>query len=103
MKLLYIYRHPNLGYSISKVFHPIETEMRNYADVDSIYLPVSNYSFKGLWENIKYVQKHCKNKKYDIIHITGTEHYLLPFLLGNKVVVTVHDLGRLLSLKGLRR
>ena len=103
MKLLYIYRNSDLGYSISKVFRPIEEEMKNYADVDSIYLPVSNYSFKGLWENIKYVQKHCKNKKYDIIHITGTEHYLLPFLLGYKVVVTVHDLGRLSSLKGLLR
>lgn len=103
MKLLYIYRHPDLGFSISKVFHPIETEMRNYADVDSIYLPVSNYSFKGLWKNIRFVQKYCKQNNYDIIHITGTEHYLLPFLIGHKVVVTVHDLGRLLNLKGFRK
>ena len=103
MKLLYIYRHPNLGYSISKVFHPIEKEMKNCADVDSIYLPIPNYSFKGIWKNIKYVQKHCKKRKYDIIHITGTEHYLLLLLLGKKVVITVHDLGRILSLKGIRK
>lgn len=103
MKILYIYRHPNLGYSISKVFHPIEKEMKNCADVDSIYLPIPNYSFKGIWKNIKYVQKQCRKRKYDIIHITGTEHYLLPFLLGKKVVITVHDLGRILSLKGIRK
>lgn len=103
MRLLYIYRHPDLGYSIGKVFHPIEREMKNFADVDAICLPISNYSLKGLWRNIRYVQKYCKNKKYDIIHITGTEHYLVPFLLGNKVVVTVHDLGRLFNLKGIRK
>lgn len=103
MKVLYIYRNPNLGYSIGKVFQPIENEMQKYAEVDSIYLPIPNYSLKGLWKNIRFVQKHCKNNNYDIIHITGTEHYLIPFLLRNKVVVTVHDLGRLFNLKGLRR
>lgn len=103
MKILYIYRHPDLGYSIRKVFHPIEREMKNYADVDSIYLPIPNYSIKGLWENIRFVLKHCRKNKYDIIHITGTEHYLLLFLWGKKVIITVHDFGRLFSLKGIRK
>jgi glycosyltransferase involved in cell wall biosynthesis len=103
MRILYIYRHPDLGFSIRKVFHPIEKEMKNYADVDSIYLPISNYNFKGICKNIRYVLKHCKNNKYDIVHITGTEHYLIPFLWGEKVVITVHDLGRLLNLKGFRK
>ena len=82
-----------MGYSIGKVFHPIEREMKNYADVNSIYLPVPNYGLKGLWWNIRYVLKHCKNNKYDIIHITGTEHYLLPFLRNERVIITVHDIG----------
>lgn len=103
MKVLYIYRHTDLGYSIRKVFQSIEDEMKKHAEVYSIYLPVPNYSLKGLWKNIRYVKKHCKNKKFDIIHITGTEHYLIPFLLGNKVLITVHDLGRFLNLKGLRK
>lgn len=102
MKIIYIYRHPAHGYSIGKVFRPIEEEMNKYAQVSSIYLPVPNYSFKGLWTNIRYVQKHLKNNKYDIVHITGTEHYLLPFLIGHKVVITIHDLGRLLNLNGIR-
>ena len=82
-----------MGYSIGKVFHPIEDLMKNKAEVDSIYLPVPNYSLKGLWKNIMYTRQHLKNNKYDIIHITGTENYLLPFLLNEKVVITVHDLG----------
>ena len=49
MKVLYIYRHPDMGFSIGKVFRPIENEMRKHAEVDSIYLPVPNYSVKGLW------------------------------------------------------
>ena len=93
MKILYIYRHPDMGFSIGKVFRPIENEIRKYAEVDSIYLPVSNYSLKGLWKNIRYAQNHCKKKKYDIVHITGAEHYLIPFLKSKKVVITVHDLG----------
>ena len=82
-----------MGYSIGKVFRPIEEEMKKYADVDSIYLPVPNYSLKGLWKNIRYAQKCCRKKQYDIIHITGTEHYLLPFLRNKKTILTVHDLG----------
>lgn len=93
MKILYIYRHPDMGFSIGKVFRPIENEFKKYADVDSVYLPVPNYSFKGLWMNIRCVLKYCKKKKYDIIHITGSEHYLLPFLINEKVIITIHDVG----------
>ena len=93
MKILYIYRHPDMGFSIGKVFRPIEEKMKKYAEVDSIYLPVANYSPKGFWKNIRYAQKASLTKKYDIIHITGSEHYLIPFLRKQKVVVTVHDLG----------
>ena len=62
MKLLYIYRHPDLGYSIGKVFHPIENEMKKYAEVESVNLPIPNYSLKGVWKNIRFVQKHCKKE-----------------------------------------
>jgi len=82
-----------MGYSIGKVFRPIEEEMRKYAEVDSVYMPVPNYSIKGLWRNIQAARKTVKSKHYDIVHITGAEHYLIPFLRGENVVVTVHDLG----------
>ena len=93
MKVLFIYRHPDMGFSIGKVFKPIEQEMRKYCDVDSVILPVPNYSPKGVWKNIQAARKASTQNYYDIIHITGTEHYLIPFLKRQKVVVTVHDLG----------
>lgn len=92
MNILFIYRHPDMGYSIGKVFRPIEEEMRKYAEVDALYLPVQNYSVKGVWRNIKAVRKEIKSKKYDVVHITGTENYLIPFIKKAKVVVTVHDI-----------
>lgn len=93
MRVLYIYRNKQMGYSIGKVFKPIEEEMRKYADVDSIELPCCNYSLCSMWRNIKVARWKVKSKHYDIIHITGAEHYLLPFLRSEKTVVTVHDLG----------
>lgn len=93
MKVLYIYRHPDMGFSIGRVFHPIEQEMRQYCEVKSLYLPMSNYKPISLCNNIHAVFDILKNEHFDIIHITGAEHYLLPFLRGHKTVVTVHDLG----------
>lgn len=95
MKVLYIYRNQSLGFSIAKVFRPIEEEMRKYVDVvDSIYLPVAGAKPWQLWHNIRAARRAVTAKDYDIVHITGSEHYLIPFLKGKfKVVVTVHDLG----------
>lgn len=103
MKVLYIYRHPDMGFSIGKVFKPIEEEMRKYAEVDSVYLPCSNYQPKSLWENIRAARKAVNQKRYDIIHITGAEHYLIPFLPKDKLVVTVHDIMYYYYLSGLKK
>ena len=93
MTVLFIYRNPGLGYSIGKVFKPVEEEMRKYADVDSVYLPVANYKPAGFVKNIRAARTAVNKKHYDIVHITGAEHYLLPFLKGQTTVMTVHDLG----------
>lgn len=88
-----------MGFSIGKVFTPIENAMKAFCEVDSIYLPRANYSPLSLWQNIRYALKKVRSEKYDIIHITGAEHYLLPFLRDQKSVVTVHDLGFYTNLK----
>ena len=101
MRVLYIYRHPDMGFSIGKVFRPIEEEMKKYAEVDSVYLPCPNYKPLSLWQNIKAARQTVRKKHYDIVHITGTEHYLLPFLRKENTVVTVHDLGFFTNTGGL--
>lgn len=92
-----------MGFSIGRVFAPIEAEMRRYCEVDSVYLPVPNYSPKGLFRNIRAAVKKCGSTKYDIVHITGAEHYLLPFLRGENCVVTVHDIMYYSYLNGLKK
>lgn len=82
-----------MGFSIGKVFRPIEKEIKKLNYVDSIYLPNNDYKPYSLIKNLYYVKNYIKKKKYDIIHITGTEHYLLPFLSSYNTIVTVHDLG----------
>ena len=62
-----------------------------------------NYSLKGLWRNIYAARKEVSRKHYDVVHITGAEHYLIPFLQGQRVIVTVHDLGFYTNHKGNAR
>lgn len=94
MKILYIYRNQSLGFSIAKVFHTIEEKMSEYAEVDRVYLPYAGVKPWMLWKNIKVARHAALAKDYDIVHITGGDYYLTPFLRGKyKVVVTVHDLG----------
>lgn len=93
MRVLFVYRNPKMGFSIGKVFKPIENEMRKYADVESIFLPCANYKPISLARNIRAARAAVKSKSYDVVHITGTEHYLLPFLKKYNTILTVHDLG----------
>lgn len=93
MKVLLIYRNKKLGYSIGKVFNSIESELKSTCDVESIYLPSIDYSPISIIKNIIYVYKYLKKGTFDIVHITGTEHYLLPFLYRCNTVLTIHDLG----------
>lgn len=93
-----------MGFSVGKVFKPIEAEMTKYAQVDSIELPVANYGLKGLWNNVSYLRKHLKKASYDVVLITGTENYLLPFISSAKKVVVVHDVKSFFNhVSGIRR
>ena len=86
-----------MGYSIGKVFAPIETTVAEYEEVDSLYMPAYGYSLKSLLQNISVVRKKVAQEQYDVIHITGQENYLIPFLDKSKLVVTVHDLDSIIS------
>lgn len=93
MKILYIYRNQNAGYSIGRVFKPIEECLKKREEVCSLYLPRYRASLSDILVNVKYVVEHIKKNNYDIIHITGDVYYLALFIKHSKVVVTVHDIG----------
>ena len=97
MKILYLYRNRAMGYSIGKVFAPIEKAISKYEEVDSLSMPAYGYSIKSLLQNISVVRKKVAQEQYDVIHITGQENYLIPFLDKSKLVVTVHDLDSIIS------
>lgn len=97
MKILYLYRNQAMGYSIGKVFAPIESAISEYEEVFSLSMPAFGYSFKSLLKNISIVRKKVAQEQYDVIHITGQENYLIPFLDKSKLVVTVHDLDSIIS------
>ncbi len=93
MKILLIYRNPTMGYSIGKVFRPIEEALREHCDVDSLYLPAEGYSPVNLLRNTLSLRSKLRNDSYDIVHITGTENYLLAALRNYPSVLTLHDIG----------
>lgn len=104
MKILYIYRNNSLGFSIGNVFRPIEEEMRKYADVDSIYMPCSTASPLSILRNCWCAFKKALKGHYDVIHITGDVHYLTYALwMFRNVVVTVHDIGQVVTAKNRLR
>lgn len=93
MRVLFVYRCREMGYSINNVFKPIEDKMKEKCQCESITFEKPNYKPLTLIENIIKVRKYMKNNPDTIIHITGAENYLIPFICKYKTVVTVHDLG----------
>lgn len=93
MKIIYVYRNIKMGFSIDAVFKPIENQIRDKCEVDTIMFSNTKYTPVAIIKNILGLRKYMKDNRDAIIHITGTENYLLPFIKKYKTVVTVHDLG----------
>ncbi len=95
MKALLIYRNHSIGFSIHRVFTVVQAELEKYIEVDTLELPAKHYNLSGFRHNIRAVKDAVQKGNYDIVHITGQDHYLIPFIRKTKVIITVHDLGSL--------
>lgn len=96
MKILYIRRHPSMGYSIERVSKPISDYFAEKQQATTIILQTQDYSIKSLVRNAIQVVKAIHKEKPTIVHIQGTEHYLCyitNLFKGIKTIVTVHDIG----------
>ncbi|PKM67707.1 MAG: glycosyltransferase family 1 protein [Firmicutes bacterium HGW-Firmicutes-2] len=113
MKVIYdyqIFRTQRYG-GISRYF----TNLIQCSDKDSVLVPVfhsKNYYFNKLYDNFdhkyesmlveklnnwisKYLTRRTLRKhQVDIFHPTNYDSYFLRYLKNEKVVITVHDLGR---------
>lgn len=82
-----------MGYSIAKVFKPIIKHISQINETSYIEMPAPTHKPLQIIKNIHFVKKKVDKFKPDIIHIIGSEHYLLPFLNNKKSLITVHDIG----------
>lgn len=98
MNILYIYRNPIFGYSIERVFRPIEHVLNKTISIDSYYTPSKRALPHCLIYDLVSVASKLLKGKYDLVHLTGGCHHLLflvPLcsLLKIKIILTIHDLG----------
>lgn len=91
MEITYFFRNDKCGFSISKVFNTITSEISKTKKIDQYYMPAHGADLISILKNLFYVFKH-RNKK-GINHITGDIHYCILALIGCKSVLTIHDLS----------
>jgi glycosyltransferase involved in cell wall biosynthesis len=92
MKIIYLYRNPQSGFSIGRVFETISTEVSKTCEVENVYMPCKNANPLAVLKNVLYAKKTIKKDKSAILHVTGDVHYLCWFLPSKNLIVTVHDI-----------
>jgi glycosyltransferase involved in cell wall biosynthesis len=92
MKIIYLYRNPQSGFSIGRVFETISAEVSKICEAENVYMPCKNANPLAVLKNVLYAKKTIKKNKSAIFHITGDIHYLCWFLPRKNLIVTVHDL-----------
>ena len=90
MNINYFFRHPEIGFSIHRVFRTLIVELNNKVKIKIYEVPCKRSMPWHILKNNIYVFN--KRKKNTINHITGHIHDVLPALIGTKTVLTVHDL-----------
>jgi glycosyltransferase involved in cell wall biosynthesis len=90
VKITYFYRNPQCGFSIQRVFKTLTEEIKKYAEVEEVYMPVKGSMPWDIIRNGIYAFRY--RNKQGINHITGHVHDILLAFFKQKTVLTVHDL-----------
>lgn len=90
MRILYLFRPPEAGYSIAKVFREV---LETVPGATRIEVPAYGGSPSVLWKNLRFVRR--LRKDFDIYHITGDITYCAMALPGRRTVLTMHDMNLL--------
>lgn len=99
-ELTLVFRDQRTGsHSIERLFAALEPTMAKEFKLTKITIPCRPSNPISLLKNIIYARRRARG----IIHITGDAQYLAGFLPANRVVLTIHDCGYLMKLKGLKR
>ncbi|MBO0934966.1 glycosyltransferase family 4 protein [Fibrella sp. HMF5335] len=89
MKLLYLFRKQQSGYSIEGLFTQLAVAMRKSRSytVDEAFAPSMTLSLACLYKNLRF----AGNQQADVYHITGDVHYLMLALPPACTLLTIHD------------
>ena len=97
---LFLRKSYNDQYSIEKLFRGIVPHLEAKSDYD-VKLFSMPYESKGIINrarNLWFTYKH----KGDINHVTGDIHFIVFALPRNKTILTIHDCGTVLRLRGIK-
>lgn len=93
-------RKPQPGFhSFERLFRDIRAALPTDVEVQVVH---SWFHSRGLFRRAL----NCLQAFFiraDVVHVTGDIHYLVPALVGRRVVLTVHDLAPLHAKKGWQR
>lgn len=98
-KVRYIYRAPNYGHSIERVFEDIRSALPATVEQSEFYCPYRRLSLLKLFSNFK----SCTQLDEKINHITGDVYYLALGLPRAGLILTIHDCGHIPNLRGWKR
>ena len=97
---LFLRKSYNDQYSIEKLFSGIVPHLEAKTDYD-VKLFSMPYESKGIINRAKNLWFTYKNQG-DINHVTGDIHFIVFALPRDKTILTIHDCGTVLRLRGLK-
>ena len=99
-ELTLLFRDRRSGnHSIERLFEAIEPVLAQSYEITKVTIPYRPSNLFNLLRNIIYARRNLQG----IIHVTGDAQYLAGFLPCGKVVLTIHDCGYLMKLRGAKR
>jgi glycosyltransferase involved in cell wall biosynthesis len=104
MKLLFANRKPRLygNFSIESYFRTLTPYLRKEIEVFSWDAPHFSNGILPRWRSVIGLKSFLRTSDFDIVHITGDTHFLIWGISKGKRVLTIHDIGFLNNLNGIK-
>jgi glycosyltransferase involved in cell wall biosynthesis len=104
MKLLFAHRKPRPygNFSIENYFQTLSPFLEKEAEVEHWQAPFFSNGILPRYRSVKALESKVEKMRPQITHVSGDVHFLLWGIPRGKRVLTIHDIGFLREVKGLR-
>lgn len=104
MKLLFANRKPRPygNFSIESYFQTLNPLLAKRIDVRQWEAPWFSNGILGRYRSIKALETEVERWRPDVTHVTGDVHFLIWGIKRGKRVLTIHDIGFLREVRGLK-